>query len=355
MVVGALLLLAVVAAVGSPVSPTLRTRQTDGHRVVYRIEDRSGDDSVVSAEVVEVRRPYGSRIERREGSRGSIRSGQVTSRRHLWQLEERGRLRFGVLRPPGGPARDASYTVLREASRAGIADAVGSDVVLGHSCSWFAYRGPAPDPLAPPTKDDRVEACVDAAGVVLREVWTIGGRLARVIEAVDLTEQVPKKSRFLEGKDPATQNVAEPEAGELIRTSTLVADVPHGREVLPLRLTPPTGWRADRTAVVATTPGGSSQPIQFLAEAYVRDGHVRGGAGDADGLVVVEISSSPRFAPPWATDEGSRINIGAGEGRLVYFVDHVEIRLLSAIGFARVKAPSRAIAFEFVRGLQPAR
>jgi hypothetical protein len=71
-------------------------------------------------------------------------------------------------------------------------------------------------------------------------------------------------------------------------------------------------------------------------------------------LVVVEISSSPRFAPPWPSDEGSRIDIGAGEGRVVYFVDRVEIRLLSAIGFARVKAPSRAIALDFVRGLQPA-
>jgi hypothetical protein len=345
LVAGALVACLVLAAAGSPVSPKLRAQASDGHRVVYRIEDRSANGNVaVSTEVVEVRPPYGSRIVRSAGSSRRVRSGQITSRTHLWQLGEDEKIRFGVLRPPGGPTRSASYATLREATRAGLADAIGSDVVLGRSCSWFAYRDPAPDPMTPPTEHDRVESCVDAGGIVLREVWTIGGRAARIVEAVGVTDRAPKRSRFLEDEDPAKVEASEPEGAELLKTQTLVADVEHGREIVPLRLTPPSGWRADRTSVVAVTAGQGSQPVQFLAEAYVRGGR----------LVVVQLSSSPRFAPPWPTDEGARIDIGEGEGRIVYFVDRVEVRLLSAIGFARVIAPTRAIAIDFIRGLQPA-
>ena len=51
------------------------------------------------------------------------------------------------------------------------------------------------------------------------------------------------------------------------------------------------------------------------------------------------------------TSQGIRARIGVGEGRVVYYADRVEIRLLSAIGYARVTAPSLSVAMQFVRGL----
>ncbi len=346
LLVGALLIASlVVAATGSKVTPRLRERAVDGYRVVYRIEDRASSSRVsTSSEVLEVRRPYGGRIEVPDRN-GRIRSGRITSRKHLWVLEEGGKLRFGVLRPPGGPARDASFAALRDASRAGLAEATGSGDVAGRRCAWFAYRKPAPDEVAPPTSNDRVETCVDAAGIVLREVWTIKGRAVRLIEAIEVDESVPSRARFMEGKDPATEKVTQLQAAQLIGTGTLVAEVDRSRERVPLKVTPPSGWRADRASVVAITAGGSGQPTQFLSETFLRDTR----------LAIVEIASGARLAPPWATDEGERIRIGDGEGRVLYFVDRVEIRLLSAIGFARVIAPSRAVALDFVEGLRPSR
>jgi hypothetical protein len=339
-----LLALLVVSALASAscssVTSDLRERSIGGYRVVYRIEDRANPSRPkVATEVVEVRRPYGGRVEVRD------RSGRVTSREHLWVLGKGGELSFGVLRPPGPPARDASLAALRDASRAGLVEMIGSGEIQGRRCAWFAYRKPAPDALALPTSTDRIESCVDSVGIVLHEVWTIDGRGVRIVEATSVDDGAPPASRFLEGKDPAKEKVTQPEAGRLVETSTLVADVDRDRERTPLRVGPPEGWQSDRASVVAVTAGGESRPTQFLSETFLKDGK----------LAIVEIGSSAQLAPPWGTDEGERIRLRSGEGRVLYFVDRVEIRLLSAIGFARVIAPSRAIALHFVNGLAPGR
>ena len=339
-----LLALLVVSALASAscssVTSDLHERAIGGYRVVYRIEDRANPSRPdVTSEVVEVRRPYGGRVEVRD------HSGRVTSREHLWVLGKGGELSFGVLRPPGPPARDASLAALRDASRAGQAQATGSGTVAGRKCAWFAYRKPAPDELALPTSNDRIESCVDAVGIVLQEVWTIGRRTVRIVEATSIDDGAPPASRFLEDKDPATERVAQPEAGRLVETSTLVADVDRDRERTPLRVTPPEGWKSDRASVVAVTAGGEGRPTQFLSESFLR----------GTKLSIVEIGSSAQLAPPWGTDAGERIRLESGEGRILYFIDRVEIRLLSAIGFARVIAPSRQIALDFVNGLTPAR
>jgi hypothetical protein len=221
----------------------------------------------------------------------------------------------------------------------------GSGEIEGRRCAWFAYRKPAPDALAPPTGKERIESCVDAAGVVLQEVWTIGGRTVRIVEATSIRDGAPPASRFLEGKDPTKEKVTQPEAGRLVETSTLVAEVDRDRERTPLEVDPPQGWRPDRVSVVAVTAGGESRPTQFLSESFLRGTQAS----------IVEIGSSAQLAPPWGTDEGGRIRLESGEGRILYFIDRVEIRLLSAIGFARVIAPSRRIALDFVGGLKPAR
>ena len=84
-----------------------------------------------------------------------------------------------------------------------------------------------------------------------------------------------------------------------------------------------------------------SRPTQFLSQTFLRRRE----------LVVLETGSGPQFAPPWPTDEGRRVTIGAGEGRMVYGIDRVEIRVLSAIGYARVVAPSEALARTFINRL----
>ena len=88
--------------------------QLSGYRVVYRVVDAEPDAKNTSTEIVEVRRPYGGRVETRTD--GETTTGRITSREHLWQLGDDGELEFGVLRPPGGPTRDASCCSTASAS-----------------------------------------------------------------------------------------------------------------------------------------------------------------------------------------------------------------------------------------------
>ena len=309
-----------------------------GYRVVYRVTDPSTDAERSATEVVEVRRPYGGRIETK--ANGRTTTGRITSREHFWQLDAEGELRFGVLRPPGGPARDASLAALRDAASAGLVDAAGHDVVIGRTCGWFAYRDPSPKPLRPPTRSSRVESCVDADGVVLREVWTLDGEPARILEAIELETSTPKKKRFMEGKDPASTKVTTPKAAEFVETQTLVRDVIGGQVQTPFSFKAPKGWKRDRVALVGVKIG-QARPTQFLSQSFLR----------RDELVVLETGSGPQFSPPWPTDEGTTTAIGVGEGRLVYGIDRVEVRVLSAIGYARVIAPSQALALAFIERL----
>lgn len=324
------------AACGTAI-PATGPRSVDGYRVVYRV---TAPASHASVETLEVRRPYGGRIELARD--GDVQSGRVTSRTHFWQLDDDGDLRFGVVRAPGGPARDASLPALRDAVRAGHADAIGSDRVLHRRCTWFAYRDPAPDPMYAPTNDARVESCVDAAGIVLREVWTLDGEPARVLEAVEVDVDAPSRTRFLEGRDPKTEKVTQPEGAEFLETNTVVRDVAAGRIGSPFAFEPPSGWERDRVALVGSTAGSGSRPTQYLSRTYLRDRQ----------LVVVDTASGAEFTPPWDRGEGTRIDIGTGEGRVVFYADRVEVRLLSRLGFARVAAPSRALAIEFIRGFE---
>lgn len=311
----------------------------DGYRIIYRVVDASTGARDTVTEIVESRRPYDGRVETRRD--GETTTGQITSREHFWQLGAGGELQFGVLRPPGPATRSASIQAMRDAARAGRAVARGIDVVLDRTCWWFAYRDPAPKPVLPPTSHSRVESCIDASGVVLREVWTLAGKAARILEAVDLQPTAPKKSRFLEGKDPASMKVANPKGAGLVETQTKVVDVIEGQIETPFSFSKPKGWKRDRVSIVASTAGQGARPTQFLSQTFLRD----------DELVVLETGSGPQFAPPWPTDDGRRTAIGVGEGRVVYGVDRVEIRVLSAIGYARVIAPSEALARTFIERL----
>jgi hypothetical protein len=334
------LLLASCGSSGAPRLEATTAQVLDGYRVVYRLIDVKADATNVATEIVEVRRPYDGRVETRPDGKTTT-TGRISSREHFWQLGDGGELRFGVLRPPGGPTRDASLLALSDATLAKLVEDGGHDVVLGRECAWFAYRDPAPKPLRPPTAKSRVESCVDRAGIVLREVWTLDGMAARIVEAVDLQLEAPPKERFLEAKDPASTKVTQPKGAELVETQTLVRDVISGQVQTPFSFEKPKGWTRDRVALVGSTAGQGARPTQFLSQTFLNDGD----------LVVVETGSGPQFAPTWPTDEGKRVAIGVGEGRLVYGIDRVEVRVLSAIGYARVIAPSQAIALMFVRRL----
>lgn len=332
---------AVVALVGSTSSGVMRAQTTDGYRVVYRVEDRSRVKARVTTEVVEVGRPYNGRLEARSGPPpgGDITSAQVTNRDYFWQLGENAITHFGVRRIPAGAARDVSYTALLDAARGGVVDAVGAGRFVGRRCTWFAFAEPGPQKLERARRDSRVDLCVDASGIVLSEVWTIEGRAARIVQAVSVSERVPSRRRFLSGRDPSSAAVERPDALRLIQGQFVVDD--DAQVDLPTTIRPPRGWMLDRRALASTASG--SRATQFVSETFVRDSH----------LVIVDRGTHPALRPEWPVDEGAKVDLDTlGAGRVVYYADRLELRLIGNLGFVRIAAPSRRIAVDFARGLR---
>lgn len=314
-------------------------RAIGAYRVVYRIEDFTDADVRVTTETLEVRRPYDSRVEQRLGPPpgDDVTQGQVTNMTYLWSLRRGADVQFGVVRPPGGPLRDASLSVLADAADAGFVEVAGRSRVLGRPCTRFAGGAPRTEPLITPGTD-RFEFCISREGIVLREEWTFGGRRARVAEAVEVSEQRSPDARFFVGRTPP-----DDEAAALVGTQGLVRDAgePDG---LLIGVDPPTGWRRERSAFVAQSGGQGGTPSQVFAAAYRRGSEV----------VVVERSTSEQVAPVWDPSEGERAQVDAGPARVVYYLDHVEVRLVGQLGYARVVGPSKAVALAFAAALRPA-
>lgn len=339
---GAAVLLALLVASGC--APSFRARPApiaDAFRVTYRVDDRTTASARTAIDVVEVDRPFRGRVESRSG--GRIIAGQITNREFFWRLGEGGVAEFGLRRAPGGAAREISYRALADAARYGSARVVGAGRILGRSCTWFAYRTPSPEALAEPTRDSRVESCVAPDGILLADVWTLDGRAVKLTSATAIRLSAPPSRRFFVGRDPTKERAASPEALRLLLSQFAVDD--EAEVDLPTRLRAPRGWERDRRAVVSSTAGGG-RATQFLVEAFVRDNE----------LAVVERSTRTDLEPSWPPQEGARIDLGRlGSGRVVHYVDRVEVRLIGNVGFVRVSAPTRAIALGFVAALSDAR
>ena len=332
-----------IAAAGNPSVPERRAVALNGYRVVYRLEDRTTRPSRFATEILEVRRPYDGRIETHAGTTtlGPITTGQVTNRTDFWQLYEGGDLQFGVHRMPGGPIRDASYAVLREAASKGLAVALGAGSVLGRPCTWFAFANPTPNRLVRPSSESRVESCIDASGIMLLEIWSVRGVVARIIEATSVVAKRPARRDFLYDKDPLKEKVRQPDAVKLLRQQFVVDD--NAEVKSPIQVHAPRGWRLDRRAVASQSTGSTA--TQVVAETYLRGKE----------LVVIERGVHPSLRPTWPVDEGEPIDLGRlGDGRVVYFLDRVELRLVGGIGIVRIGAPSLRVALSFARGLRQA-
>lgn len=305
-------------------------------RVVYEVEDLAGEPAT-RIETLDVRRPYDGRLV-------APTSGRLSNREFLWELEGDGTPKLGYRRTPGGAVRDLSYAALRDAAAAGAIDLVGAGSWLGRSCTWFAFGDPFPQPLVRPSEEGRVEACVDGDGILLREIWTIEDKVARIVEATSVDLVQADDDAFFLGRDPEDDEVDDREVAELLRSQTVVADDVPTPDV-PLVIEPPQGWEVDRRSVVVVAPG-SGRAGQLASDTFVEP------EGEGGRLVVVERTLRSGEAPTWPTGEGEPMEVGFGSGRVVWFGDRVELRITTDDAAARIFAPDLAIARAFAAGLR---
>lgn len=171
--------------------PVEITRTPASYRIVYRVEDYSGDDIIVSTDEIWVRRPFESRLETRQGGPPGERLLSV-------QIAEFGRLQAG------GPDRDALTSavpprvapsdvrlddVLSLVVERDLVEVRESRRILGRDCQIYRTAGPvSAGALVRGTHEEYADSCVDAAGLVLEEIYVLSGRTVSRKVAVEVDE-----------------------------------------------------------------------------------------------------------------------------------------------------------------------
>ena len=313
---------------------------------MYRVTEYAGPAPVVNTEVVEARRPFEVHDESRAGPPpgGEILSGSVQNRQFFWDLTTGGAVQFGLMRSPGIETHDVSLGILRDAARRGRVRELGRLSLLGRSCTRFSYFQFRPAPLSPPTRREHVDPCVTDDGILLREDWMAVGKLARVREAVEV-DTAPRfdDSRFFIGRTPEAGAAASAFASQ---QAVQEGKAPNGT-VLRSRL--PAGFTVDRRATVAGSGSGGGRPHTAYVESYLHDSEA----------AILEQGSVSGTDPPWLTDQGQKVPAGRfGQGRLLMFVDEVELRAWNPakgpagrVEFVRIDAPSADLAVYLLRTL----
>lgn len=161
------------------------------YRAVYRVEDRSGTDLVVNTEKTWFRRPFDSRV---EIFRGPPPGGERLSVRQS---------AFGVLTSTGPRSKPLNISAPPSIASgdlridAPLKEAVDERLVLrrerrdvfGRRCQVYRTGGPVfAGELTryEPGRGDYADVCIDAAGLVLEEVWYAKGKLLRRRVAVEV-------------------------------------------------------------------------------------------------------------------------------------------------------------------------
>jgi hypothetical protein len=309
-------------------------------RVVYRVTDSAGETPAIRTEILDVRRPYESRVEdRREPPErddgGAVSSASVTNREFFWALKEGNAVNYGARRVPAGTQRDYSYAAFRDGVRHGSVTSSGDTKILGRTCTLFAYKEPFPKPFSPPTLDDGVETCLTRDGIVLRESWTFSGKRVRTQEAVRMTTRVPDPSRafLLTHGPPSGQATEYIEQQQKVTEDKVLID---GR---PFRPVLASGFVVGRRASL-------SEQAEIARSAYFET-YVRG-----PDVATLEQGTTASGEPPFDRREGSAVRVGSRTGRILFFPDRVEIRMTIGTTYVRIRAPDEALARYFATTLR---
>ncbi len=193
--------------------PALRISNVPGsYRIVARIDDRAGDETVTTTERAWFRRPFQSRIETFSGpppgrTRRSVRQGAFG----VLSSVSPNAAPLNIAAPPSLASGDIRVdAVLREA----VADRTillrERREVFGRTCQIYRAGGPvfAGDlERYVPRSGDYADFCVDRNGIVIEEAWTFKGRLIRRRAAVDVDINPPMSKELFEIDTPENPDI----------------------------------------------------------------------------------------------------------------------------------------------------
>ena len=259
------------------------------YRVVYSVTE---GDAPARTEERLVLRPYWSKVVSERD--GTVLGGSITNDDGLWLLlsDDQGwQLRDERRQRPPDDLRPIK--ALDAAVDDGRAERRGSDVVLGRTCTVIRTGGPLGGALKKPTAEEHADLCIDRTGVVLREEWSLGGAVARVMVATEFEPDVSVDAEdFRPTPDPGPQPSPEDAPG-VIRVRDLGAS-----DSVPVTVRGVEGYRADGPVVaVERNVGGFGIEVTY-SQSFVKG--VR--------LVVVEQGQARGSFEP----RGTEVDLGDG-------------------------------------------
>lgn len=312
-------------------APVTIERVPDAWRIVYRLEEQSGDDVRVSTDRFEVRRPFESRFETWDGAPPG--DDVVTTRIAAFA-------RFAT-REPGQDGGDAAFVVpprpsphdvrldaaLDAALDAGLIERRERREVAGRPCQVYRTFQGLGGPLRLPEDEqlEHVDSCVDEAGLLLEEVRVVDGAAIQRRLAVEVEEEPTLgDERFETG----TQDIPVREGGGQVREM-----VPDSRPPGPFYelSEPPAGYRkVGRFSVVPPQPENFSDPLRIaFRRAGVSDVWVRG----VDVIVVDQGGTLQGEAPFEVDPDNPTVEIeGLGTAEVIVAGSASEVRVLLSGG-----------------------
>jgi hypothetical protein len=188
----------------STTAPLAKERPPQAYEVEYRVEESATDRVVVNTQKVSVRRPFDARGEIRD-SKGEVLEQRLTVFGKLTIGTKGNRRLLGV--PPALASADLRPdVVLPEAVTRGLLKPREQRRVAGRVCQVYrAAKTVSSGELVPLDKakaSEHADVCIDAAGLLLEEVWQNpeGRRLTRrVATRVDVAPSFDEKTFSVEG------------------------------------------------------------------------------------------------------------------------------------------------------------
>lgn len=238
--------------------------------LTWRVEE-AGTGRVTTT-VIEIDRPYRARLRTFEGdgATGRLLDGTIWTEDGVHVITPDGTVQTAQRTAPGPPGIDLRLDVVVPfAVEQGLAVVDGTDELAGRPCTVVLTAAPldAATP-APVTADEEVRSCVDEAGRLLADTWTIDGEVIRQRTAVGIEDGPPLTDDLLFGDGPV------PAPTDLAGTRVLALEGPFD---VPLALPIPAellGLPLDRVAEVRDEPrtGEVVRPVRLVQRATYTDG-----------------------------------------------------------------------------------
>ena len=313
-----LALIATAAGCRHPAAVVVARSRPVTYRILYEVDQPSSRPPSVRWEVLTVRRPFTARkasfADRPTGQRPD--AGTLATLDRLYSIQPGGALHEVAGRQPGPPTGDQALGPERRAAVARrMARPAGTRVVAGRRCRDYRFLEPPAGPIKALAGPDHDLLCVDEAGLVLREAWTMRGHVAlrRRAERVEVDPPIAGEELDATGAAPPPTPTAVPTAGPTAGDDSF----------LPAPAAPAgfTQAAVDRFSL----PGPQQQPGEPPPVLYTSTVWAFARGPDA---VTVEAGSTPSGNLPWnEADASEPASLPVGPAHSVLRSDGPELRV----------------------------